>query len=159
MFCTDDREPSFIVEEGHIDQMVKVAVEAGIAPEDAVVMATLNPATYHRLRTLGAIAPGYQADILVLDDLRSFLPRQVPKRGAAPRFVKLEVPEWVRQTVHLADVDASSFDIAAGPRRIRVIRVVPAQLLTGTELLEPTTRDGSIVADPRRDLVKIAALE
>jgi adenine deaminase len=159
MFCTDDREPGFIVEEGHINQMVRVAVEEGVAPEDAVVMATINPATYHRLRHLGAIAPGYQADILILDDLRSFLPRQVLKRGAPPRFVKLDVPEWVRQTVHLADVDASSFNIAAGPKRIRVIRVIPAQLLTGTELLEPTTRDGCIVADPKRDLVKIAVLE
>jgi adenine deaminase len=159
MFCTDDREPSFIVEEGHIDQMVRVAVEEGISPEDAVVMATLNPATYHRLRNLGAIAPGYQADILVLDDLRSFIPRQVLKRGAAPRFVKLEVPEWVRQTVHLAEVRASSFNVAAGPKRIRVIRVIPSQLLTGTELVEPTTRDGCIVADPKRDLVKIAVLE
>ena len=159
MFCTDDREPSFIVEEGHIDQMVRVAVEEGVSPEDAVVMATLNPASYHRLRNLGAIAPGYQADILVLDDLRSFVPRHVLKRGAAPRFVKLEVPEWVRQTVHLAEVSASSFNVAAGPKRIGVIRVIPSQLLTGTELVEPTTRDGCIVADPKRDLVKIAVLE
>jgi adenine deaminase len=159
MFCTDDREPSFIVEEGHIDQMVRVAVEEGISPEDAVVMATLNPALYHRLRSHGAIAPGYQADILVLDDLRSFVPRQVLKRGAPPRFVKLEVPEWVRQTVHLAEVSASSFNVAAGPKRIRVIRVVPSQLLTGTELVEPATRDGCIVSDPKRDLVKIAVLE
>jgi adenine deaminase len=159
MFCTDDREPGFIVEEGHINQMVRVAVAEGISPEDAVVMATLNPATYHRLWRLGAIAPGYQADILVLDDLVSFNPRQVLKHGAEPKFVKLEVPEWVRQTVHLAGVDASSFNIAAGPKRIRVIRVVPEQLLTGTELVEPTTRDGCIVADPKRDLVKIAVLE
>jgi adenine deaminase len=159
MFCTDDREPGFIVEEGHINQMVRVAVADGISPEDAVVMATLNPATYHRLWNLGAIAPGYQADILVLGDLRTFNPSQVLKRGAAPQFVKLEVPEWVRQTVHLADVDASSFHVAAGPRRIRVMRVIPSQLLTGIELVEPTTRDGCIVADPKRDLVKIAVLE
>ena len=159
MFCTDDREPDFIVEEGHINQMVRVAVAEGISTEDAVVMATINPATYHRLWHLGAIAPGYQADILVLDDLRSFVPRQVLKRGAAPRFVKLEVPEWVRQTVHLGDVAASSFYIAAGPKRIRVIRVIPSQLLTGTELVEPTTRDGCIVADSKRDLIKIAVLE
>ncbi|HXN78542.1 MAG TPA: adenine deaminase [Candidatus Dormibacteraeota bacterium] len=160
MFCTDDREPSFIVEEGHINQMVRVAVAEGIAPEDALVMATIHPAIYHRLRNLGAIAPGYQADILVLDDLTSFNPRQVLKRGAAPRFVKLEVPEWVRQTVHLAHVSASTFHVkAAGLRRIRVIRVIPSQLLTGAELLEPTVRDGCIVADPKRDLVKIAVLE
>ena len=159
MFCTDDREPSFIVEEGHINQMVRVAVAEGITPEDAVVMATLNHATYHRLWHLGAIAPGYQADILVLDDLRSFIPRQVLKRGAEPRFVKLIAPEWVRQTVHLAEVGAASFSIAAGPKRMRVIRVIPSQLLTGIELVEPTTRDGYIVADPKRDLVKIAVLE
>ena len=159
MFCTDDREPGFIVEEGHINQMVRVAVADGISPEDAVVMATLNPAMYHRLWRLGAIAPGYQADILVLDDLVSFNPRQVLKHGAEPKFVKLQAPEWVRQTVHLARVDSSSFGIPAGPRRIRVMRVIPSQLLTGTELLEPTTRDGCIVADPKRDLVKIAVLE
>jgi adenine deaminase len=159
MFCTDDREPSFIVEEGHINQMVRVAVEEGITPEDALVMATIHPAIYHRLRTLGAIAPGYQADILVLDDLKSFVPRQVLKRGAAPRFVKLEVPEWVRQTVHLADVSAATFHVNAGPRRIRVIKVIPSQLLTGVELVEPAIRDGCVVADPKRDLVKIAVLE
>ena len=159
MFCTDDREPDFIVEHGHINQMVRVAVEEGISPEDAVIMATINPASYHRLWHLGAVAPGYQADILVLDDLVSFKPRQVLKRGAPPRFVRLDVPEWVRQTVSLAPVDASSFSIPAGPRKIRVIRVIPAQLLTGAASVEPTVRDGCIVADPDRDLVKIAVIE
>jgi adenine deaminase len=159
MFCTDDREPSFIVEEGHINQMVRVAVADGISPEDAIVMATINPASYHRLWHLGAIAPGYQADILVFDDLVSFNPRQVLKRGEPPRFTKLQVPEWVRQTVHLAPVSASSFRIASGPKRIRVIRVIPGQLLTGIEMVEPAVSDGNIVADPMRDLVKIAVLE
>jgi adenine deaminase len=159
MFCTDDREPGFIVEEGHINQMVRVAVEDGISPEDAVVMATINPASYHRLWHLGAIAPGYQADILVLDDLRSFNPRQVLKRGAEPRFTKPDVPEWVRQTMHMAPVTAKSFRIPAGPKRIRVIRVVPAQLLTGADLVEPTVRNGELVADPGRDLAKIAVIE
>ena len=159
MFCTDDREPDFIVEEGHINQMVRVAVEEGISPEDAVIMATINPAGYHRLWRLGAIAPGYQADILVLDDLVTFKPRQVLKRGVPPRFVKLEVPEWVRQTVNLAPVEAGSFRIPAGPKRVRVIRVIPAQLLTGVDVVEPCVKDGSVVADPTRDLVKIAVVE
>jgi adenine deaminase len=159
-FCTDDREPDFIVEQGHINQMVRVAVADGISPEDAVVMATINPATYHRLWRLGAIAPGYQADILVLDDLKSFAPRQVLKRGGPPRHVKLDVPGWVRQTVSLARVDAESFSIAAGPKkRIRVMRVIPAQLITGVDVVEPTVRVGRIVADPARDLVKIAVIE
>ncbi|HLQ60771.1 MAG TPA: amidohydrolase family protein, partial [Candidatus Acidoferrales bacterium] len=109
MFCTDDREPNFIVEEGHVNQMVRLAVENGVRPEDALVMATLNPAGYHRLRHLGAIAPGYQADILLLDDLQGFRPRQVLKRGREPEYPSVEVPEWVRQTVHVASVDAGSF--------------------------------------------------
>src|SRR5438067_1899885 len=159
MFCTDDREPDFIVEQGHINQMVRVAVGDGISPEDAVVMATINPAMYHRLWRLGAIAPGYQADILVLDDLESFQPRQVLKHGAPPRFVNLDVPEWVRRSVSLAPVDATSFRIPAGARKIRVMRVIPAQLLTGIEVVEPALRDGCLVADPARDLVKIAVLE
>ena len=158
-FCTDDREPDFIVEQGHINQMVRVAVEEGVSPEDALVLATINPATCHRLWHLGAIAPGYQADILVLDDLRSFKPRQVLKRGAAPKHVKVEVPEWVRQTVSLAPLDAMSFRIAAGPRKIRVMRVVPAQLVTGVDVVQPAVRDGCVVADPSRDLVKIAVVE
>ena len=158
-FCTDDREPDFIVEQGHINQMVRVAVEDGISPEDAVVMATINPATYHRLWRLGAIAPGYQADILVLDNLKSFSPRQVLKRGAPPRFAKLDVPEWVRQTISLAPVEATSFRIPAGPKKIRVMRVIPAQLITGVEVVEPNMKDGCIVADLARDLVKIAVIE
>ncbi len=158
-FCTDDREPDFIVEQGHINQMVRVAVEEGISPEDALVMATLNPATCHRLWHLGAIAPGYQADILVLDDLKSFNPRQVLKRGAEPRHVKLDVPEWVRQTVSLAPLDASSFRVAAGPKKIRVMRVVPAQLVTGVDVVAPAVEAGCVVADPARDLIKIAVVE
>ena len=158
-FCTDDREPDFIVEQGHINQMVRVAVEEGVTPEDALVMATINPAICHRLWRLGAIAPGYQADILVLDDLVSFRPRQVLKRGVEPRFGKLEVPEWVRQTVSIAPLDATSFRVPAGSREIRVMRVVPAQLVTGVERVEPHVIDGCIAADPERDLVKIAVVE
>jgi adenine deaminase len=159
MFCTDDREPDFIIEEGHINQMVRVAVEEGVSPEDAVVMATINPAMYHRLWRLGAVAPGYQADILVLDDLKSFRPSLVLKRGAPPRFTRLDVPDWVRQTVNLGPVDEASFRIPAGPKKIRVIRVIPAQLLTGMDTIEPCVRDGELVADPSHDLVKIAVLE
>jgi adenine deaminase len=159
MLCTDDREPDFIVEHGHINQMVRVAVAEGISPEDAIVMATINPATYHRLWHLGAVAPGYQADILILDDLKSIKPRQVLKRGAPPRFQKLEVPEWVRHTVNMAPVDAASFRIPAGPKKIRVIGVVPEQLLTTSESVEPCVKDGQLIADPPRDLVKIAVIE
>src|SRR2546421_6918635 len=80
-FCTDDREPDFIVEQGHINQMVRVAVGAGISPEDAVVMATINPATYHRLWRVRAGARGCPARIPVLADLKDLRPRPWRTRG------------------------------------------------------------------------------
>jgi adenine deaminase len=159
MFCTDDREPVSLVEEGHIDQMVRIAVEHGVSPADALVMATLHPAQYHGLRHLGAIAPGYQADILLLDDLRSFKPRLVLKKGAEPVHRPVETPEWVRRSVNIAPIDEAHFEVKGPARRIRVMGVVPGQLVTGCELMEPTTRDGRLVADVARDLVKIAVVE
>jgi len=80
-FCTDDRDPDDIRDDGHVNGMVRKAVEAGVSPEDALVCATLNPATWHGLTHLGAVAPGYQADLLVLPDLDSFRPELVLKAG------------------------------------------------------------------------------
>ncbi len=80
-FCTDDRDPDDIRDDGHINGMVRKAVELGVAPEDALVCATLNPAIWHGLSHLGAVAPGYQADLLVLPDLESFRPELVLKAG------------------------------------------------------------------------------
>jgi len=159
MFCTDDREPVFLVEEGHIDQMLRTAVAHGVRPEDALVMATLHPAEYHGLRHLGAIAPGYQADIVVLDDLESFRPRLVLKRGLEPVHPPIESPEWVRRTVNLAPLGERAFSVHGPAHHIRVMAVVPGQLVTGCQLTEPTIRDGELVADPSRDLVKIAVVE
>jgi adenine deaminase len=159
MFCTDDREPVFLVDEGHIDQMLRVAVERGVRAEDALVMATLNAAQYHGLAHLGAIAPGYQADIVVLDDLSSFKPRLVLKKGVEPIHETIEIPEWVRQTVNIGPLDDDRLAVRGPAHHIRVMRVIPGQLITGTDVMEPSTRDGELVADPRRDLVKIAVVE
>jgi adenine deaminase len=159
LLCTDDREPNFIVEEGHLDQMLRKAVAGGVAAEDALVMATLNAAEYHRLWRLGALAPGYQADVVVLEDLVDFRVRQVLKRGAEPVYPAVAVPDWVLSTVHPGPVSRSSFRVPAASGPIRVIGVVPMQLLTTAELREPLVRDGETVADPGRDLVKIAVIE
>jgi adenine deaminase len=105
------------------------------------------------------VAPGYQADLLVFDDLQEFRPRLVLKRGVEPEFPVIEVPEWVRQTVHVRELDASAFAVPDDAGRIRVIGVIPGQLLTRCEVMEPARRDGLLVADPERDLVKIAVVE
>lgn len=158
-FCTDDREPDTLVEEGHLDQMLRLAVAEGVRPEDALVMATLNAATCHGLRRLGALAPGYQADVVLLDDLERFLPRAVFKRGVEPIHPSTVAPDWVRHTMHLGAISPRALGVPAAPGPIRVIGVVPTQLLTTAETMTPTVHDGACVADPGRDLVKIAVLE
>ncbi len=129
-FCTDDREPDFLVREGHLDQMCRVAVAEGIAPEDALVMATLHPALCHGLKRRGAIAPGYLADCLLLDDLSSFTPTLVIKSGGRVAAVpQVDVPAWARATVNAAPIAPAQL---ATPREgtVRVIGMIPDQLLT-----------------------------
>ena len=121
-FCTDDRDPDDIADSGHINGMVRVAVEEGVAPEDAIVMASLNPALWHGLRRHGAIAPGYQADLLVLPDLVSFQPDVVLKRGRPIEDVpSIPIPEWVRQSVRVRPVAPADFAIpwSGGAARAR----------------------------------------
>ena len=102
-FCTDDRDPEDIADNGHVNGMVRDAVAAGIDPADAILMASFHPAQWHRLWMHGAVAPGYVADLLVLPDLERFVPDLVLKRGRPIEDVpRAEVPEWVRHTVRVS---------------------------------------------------------
>ena len=157
-FCTDDREPEHIAEDGHINTMVRDAVAAGIPPEDALALATLNPATWHGLRHLGAIAPGYQADLLVLPDLESFVPETVLKRGRPlAEIERPEVPEWIKHTVRVRHVAARDFTIPWEGGPARVIGVIPDQIVTEPLVEEPLVEDGHVVAG--NGLAKIAVVE
>jgi len=159
-FCTDDRDPEHIVREGHMNSMVRDAVAAGVAPEDALVMASHNAATWHGLDHLGAVAPGRQADLLVLDDLERFVPAVVLKSGRPVDAVPTpEVPEWVRHTVRVQPVTLNDFRIPWTDGRARVIGLVPGQIVTESLVEEPTVVEGMAVADPGRDLAKIAVVE
>jgi adenine deaminase len=160
-FCTDDREPEHIVDEGHLNSMVRDAVALGVVPEDALVMASLNPASYHRLDHLGAIAPGRQADLVVLPDLESFVPELVLKAGRPiGEIATVSVPDWVKRTMHLGAVAPAAFRIPwRGGAKARVIGLVPGQIVTRALVDEPATENGAAVADPTRDLAKVAVLE
>ncbi|MDQ4082584.1 MAG: amidohydrolase family protein, partial [Actinomycetota bacterium] len=130
-FCTDDREPEHIVDEGHVNSMVRAAVAAGVRPEDALVIASRNAAEWHELKELGAIAPGYQADLLVLPDLEDFQPDVVLKAGRRVADIpRPEVPEWVKHTVRVQHVASNSFAIPWPGGRARVIGVVRDQIVT-----------------------------
>jgi adenine deaminase len=158
--CTDDREPEHIADDGHVNALVRDAVGLGVSPEDALVMATLNPAVYHGLEHLGAIAPGYQADILFLPDLESFVPELVLKRGRpVAEIPEVEVPDWVKRTIHVAAVATNDFLVPWGGGKARVIGLIADQIVTAALEDELTVENGHAVADPARDLAKIAVLE
>jgi adenine deaminase len=160
-FCTDDREPEHIADDGHINSMVRDAVAAGIPPEDALVCATLNAAQWHGLTHLGAVAPGYQADLLLLPDLERFVPETVLKAGRpVAEIPRAEVPDWVRQTVRVGALGPEMFRIPwSGAGKARVIGLVEGQIVTRSLVEQPAVRAGEAVADPSRDLAKIAVIE
>jgi adenine deaminase len=118
-----------------------------------------QPARLARLAHLGAVAPGYQADLLVLPDLERSSRSRAEARRAGRRDPAPEVPEWVQaHRAHRADV-ADDFAMPSDGGRARVIGVVPDQIVTEALVEEPTTRDGQAVADADRDLAKIAVVE
>jgi adenine deaminase len=159
-FCTDDREPEHIADDGHINSMVRDAVAFGIPAEDALVCATLSPALWHGLAHLGAVAPGYHADLLVLPDLEHFVPETVLKRGRpVAEIPRALVPDWVRHTVRIGAFGPEMFRVPWAGGDARVIGIVPGQIVTDSLVDTPVHRAGEALADPGRDLAKIAVVE
>lgn len=167
--CTDDRHPADLLNEGHIDYLVKLAVHRGLNPVTAIQMATINSARYFGLRRIGAVAPGYQADLVVFDDFEDFRVRQVYQRGRKvaedghylpPPDGTLYVP--LRSTVNvdrMLDLRLRVPQGARNPVRVRVIGVVPGQIVTQHLIEEVVPEEGLVIADPERDLLKIAVVE
>jgi adenine deaminase len=165
LLCTDDLEPDHLLERGHVNDVIRKAVALGISPADAIVMATLNAARYHRLYEHGALAPGYLADVVAVADLASFRPALVWKRGRlvaeegrAIDVPKVEAPDWMRGSVRVRELSGADFAIVADGR-VRVIGVAAGQIVTKALQDEPGRRDGVAAADPERDLAKVAVVE
>jgi adenine deaminase len=168
-FVTDDRHPADLMTQGHIDHCVRKAIGLGLDPITAFRMATINTAEWFGLDRagLGAVAPGWKADLLVLDDLESVTIAHVFAGGlevaTAGRLV-VDLPAHEAKlppSVHVDLEEFDGFEIRApkGASRIRVIDVIPGQIVTGHGQAEATIRDGEAVADPERDLAKIAVVE
>jgi adenine deaminase len=166
MLCTDDREPDDLLSDGHINAVMRKAVALGCPPEQAVIMGTLNAARYHRLHDHGAVAPGYVADLVAVPDLREFRPAAVWKRG---RMVAANgrplvastgetAPDWMRGSVRVRRLEPADFGVSANGR-VRVIGVEAGEIVTRALVDEPGRRNGEAVADPGRDLAKIAVVE
>ncbi|HEX6108395.1 MAG TPA: adenine deaminase, partial [Ktedonobacteraceae bacterium] len=165
-FVTDDRDPQDLMTRGHIDSMVRRAIELGLDPVEAVRLASYNTAQYFRLYDRGAIAPNFVADLVVLDDLKTFKVESVYKEGklvAQDGRLLVDAPTvtftGVTGTVHIGNIDENDLRILGKPGLIEVIGIEPGQITTRHLQEEASVRDREIVADPDRDLLKLVVIE
>jgi adenine deaminase len=165
MWCTDDRHPHDLLDEGHIDSIVAAAVRGGVEPVTAIRMATLNPAERFGLGHLGAVAPGRQADLVVFSDLSS--PRVeavyvrgelIAEHGRLAAGIRTPAPVPTRPSMQV-NLPALDFSLPAGGRRLRVIEVVSGQIVTRQSIEPAPVERNRLVSDTSRDLLKIAVVE
>ena len=165
-FCTDDRQPADLLDDGSIDHMVRVAIaEGGLDPATAIRLATLNTAEYFRLGDRGAIAPGRRADLIVFSDLRAPRAEQVycggtlvAQDGALAVDIAPPRVQPLPRSVNIA-WDAIDLAIPARGERIRVIGSIPNQLVTEHRVEDARIENGLAVADVARDILKMAVIE
>ncbi|MFN8564371.1 MAG: adenine deaminase [Anaerolineae bacterium] len=164
-FCTDDRVPASLLDEGSIDHMVRVAIAKGIDPVTAIRLGTINTANYFRLHHLGAVAPGRRADLIVFSDLDDLRAEQVYRGGVLiaengsviapkPPLRKLDL----RSSMNVAP-GAVDLRIPAREGRIRVIGGTDTQVVTPSLVDDPKIVDGEAVSDPARDILKMVVVE
>jgi adenine deaminase len=167
-FCSDDRDVHSLLHVGHMDVTLRQAIAMGLDPVRAIRMATWNTADYWRLDGWGAIAPGFRANLVVLDDLREvrvattlFAGRVVATDGvlvAGTVGKRGVVPATLRDTVHLAPLAAD--DLRLDPAAARqAVGVIPGEIATRLLEVAPVVRDGWAVADPARHLLKLVCVE
>jgi adenine deaminase len=163
---SDDRHPTDLLAEGHVNYLLQRAVAWGLSPVTAVQMVTINPAKYFFTTDIGAVAPGYRADLVLLEDLKEFRARVVLKAGrpvARNGALVVDLPQPApapRSAINIGWSRMSGLQVAAaGAGVAKVIELVPNQLTTRKMLMPLTIRDGLAVADPSRDLSKIAVVE
>ena len=164
--CTDDRHADDLIEQGSINYLIDIGMSLGYEAEDLIPMATLNVAECYGLQQVGALAPGYQADIVAFKGLRPFQPIHVVKGGAL--VVKNRRLLWKSkpvlkmpgQSMNMPAVTKEDLRIPAKPgKRIRVIGISQTQLLTTKLHMEPAIRNGETVSDTERDILKMAVFE
>jgi adenine deaminase len=165
-FATDDKLAGDLVHEGHIDHCVRKAIELGVSPVTAIQIATINTARHYRLRNFGAIAPRFWADFVVFDDLQKFEIRQTYKKGVLVaengKFI-VKAPAPVpppRSTMNLRYNPAKDFALPANDAsRIRVIEIVPNQIVTKERVETARIEKGVISSDVSRDILKLVVVE
>lgn len=167
VLCSDDRQPKTMLEEGHIDNHLRICIEEGIDPVTAIRMATLNAAECFRLYDRGAVAPGYRADLVLIDDLKDFRVRKVWIAGQLAAEDGVYLPEIqycdissVKGSVRMKDFSAGRFKMHLKSDKVNVIRIMPGGIVTKKVTARIQTDDnGEFVWNPDVDIIKVAVVE
>ncbi|MDI6856942.1 MAG: adenine deaminase [Dehalococcoidia bacterium] len=166
LLVVDDRSPADLLEDGDIDGVVRRAVALGLDPIRAVQLVTINAAACFQLTGVGAIAPGYRADLIVADDLQPLNVAQVyvngelvAENGAALFSTPAEIDPLLTRSVNMRPLTRDSFALPAAGPRYPVIEIVPGQIFTARRMEDARVEGGRIVPDIERDILKLAVVE
>ncbi|MCT4535429.1 adenine deaminase [Halodesulfovibrio sp.] len=167
VFCTDDREPADIIANGHINKNLKIAVEEGIDALQAITIGTLNAAECYGLKGKGAIAPGYDADIMIVRDLTQFevshvftSGKQIAENGTLLVEPQELVRDTVRDTVNISDIKLDDLKLKLSSNNVRTIHVIPDTVLTESVTKKVILdEEGCFNAQQNKGLAKIAVVE
>lgn len=169
LFCTDDKHLDDLIEEGSIDHNIRLAIQEGISPLQAIQMATLNAAECYRLSNKGAIAPGFEADFLLLDQLEAIEITEVYKSGNLVaqngRFVATSpaknVPNTqLLSTVRVSELHEKDLQISFGDgNKANIIEIIPNQLITNKLVEQVTVENGNFQPSLENDQLKLVVVE
>lgn len=165
-FCSDDRDCFTLLHDGHMDAIVRDAIDAGLDPIMAYRLATWNPADFWRLDGIGAVAPGYEANLNIISDLEKvmidatiFQGKMVAIQGVL--IVDLPAdppPAFLLDSVHVGPLEAASFRLDPEQAKQAVV-VYDGQIVTNVQRVTPIVRDGEAVPDVESDFLKLACIE
>lgn len=168
LFCTDDRHPNDIINEGHIDNNVKMAIKEGIDPIDAIKMASINICNCYNIKNKGAIAPSYNANLLIIDNLKDFNIEKVIKDGKLIvdnlnniydfKFNDIN-DEKVRNKINIANLSLSDLNLKTKNNNITGIQLIPNSILTKKINIKIQNKDGIYIKSNEDDILKIAVIE
>jgi len=166
MFCTDDKHSEDIRTEGHINYNIRLAIENGVDPITAIQMATINTADCYKLDHIGAIGPGYDADIVVFDSLKLidvdevFIKGEMVAKGKKALFDPvLYTNGYVTDTVNILDSEKVSLDIALKSNKVKVIKLIENNVTTTKVIRDVLVKDGLFEFDNSVDILKLAVVE
>jgi adenine deaminase len=181
---SDDRDPIDLKENGHLDYLVRTAISFGLPPIRAIQMTSINTARYFGLKNIGAVAPGFRADFILLDDLESFTISEVFLGGkridngyvnriknkadsvlnSSNSSSSSSSSSFLQNTIYIKSINDSNMFViptnSTTSSRLQVIGVIPGQIITQKRIISAKIdKKYGAVADTQRDLAKLAVIE